>query len=109
VSGRGVGLDAVRTTVEGMLGRVRVDWVVGRGTTFVLEVPLSLATEHAVLVRAGGCTFALPSRDVRRASQVRADEIRSLDGRPTLVRSGSRPIPLQDLAAALGLPLRDAG
>lgn len=105
VSGRGVGLDAVRTTIEAMLGRVRVEWTAGQGTRFILQVPISLATEHSVLVHAGGCTFALPSRDVRRALLVRPEDLRSLEGQLTLLdSSGGRPLPIHDLAAALGLP-----
>jgi two-component system chemotaxis sensor kinase CheA len=108
VSGRGVGLDAVRTTVEAILGRVRLAWTPGHGTRFTLQVPLSLATEHSVLVRAGGSTFALPTRDVRRAVQVQSDDLRTLDGRATLVQGGSRPVPIHDLATTLGLPPRES-
>ena len=107
LSGRGVGLDAVRTTVEAMLGRVRVEWTPGRGTTFTLTVPLSLATEHAVLIQAGGCTFALPTRDVRRAVRVHPGDLRSFDGRTTLLQGDGQPLPLHDLAAIMGLPVRD--
>ncbi len=106
VSGRGVGLDAVRTSIEAMLGRVRVEWAADQGTRFILQVPISLATEHSVLVHSGGCTFALPSRDVRRAFLVRTEDLRSLVGQLTLVDdSGGRPVPVQDLAASLGLPV----
>jgi len=107
VSGRGVGLDAVRVAIEAILGRVRVTWMAGRGTRFTLQVPLSLATEHSVLVRAGGATFAVPTRDVRRALQVHSDDLRTLEGRATLVQAGSRPVAIQDLAATLGLPARE--
>lgn len=108
VSGRGVGLDVVRTAVEAVHGTVEISWEPGRGSRCALRVPLSLATTHVVLVRASGATFALPASDVRRTRRVARGDIRRLEGRAVLVREGERPVPLVSLASLLGLPAAGA-
>jgi two-component system chemotaxis sensor kinase CheA len=63
-SGRGVGLDVVRRTVESLKGSVRVTTVQGRGSTFVIRVPLTVAIIQALLFRAGGRDLAVPLASV---------------------------------------------
>jgi len=109
VSGRGVGLDIVRTTVESLHGSLDLSWEPGRGSRCELRVPLSLATTHVVLVRSAGTTFALPASQVLNVRRAGAQQIRSLNGRPVLVFEGEAPVPLVTLAAALGLPAGDVG
>ncbi|MEW6324266.1 MAG: hybrid sensor histidine kinase/response regulator [Nitrospirota bacterium] len=70
VSGRGVGLDAVRTQVEGLKGQVTVSSRTGAGTTFRLELPLTIALIQALLVRAGDESFALPLLSVEESIKV---------------------------------------
>jgi two-component system chemotaxis sensor kinase CheA len=60
VSGRGVGMDVVRTNVEKIGGKVEIDSRVGRGTTMRLRIPLTLAIIPALIVRSAGQSFALP-------------------------------------------------
>jgi chemosensory pili system protein ChpA (sensor histidine kinase/response regulator) len=60
LSGRGVGCDVVKRAVERMNGDIRVDTVAGRGTTFVITLPLTLAITRAVLVRHEGRNYAVP-------------------------------------------------
>ena len=60
VSGRGVGMDVVRTNVEKIGGKVEVDSRVGKGTTLRLRIPLTLAIIPALIVRSIGQSFALP-------------------------------------------------
>jgi two-component system, chemotaxis family, sensor kinase CheA len=103
VSGRGVGLDVVRTEVESLHGRVEVWSAPGRGTRFTLTVPLTVSSLRALLVQAGGRTFALATSTVRRIQRARPDEIRGAAGRELLAQGGSL-IPLLSLAAALELP-----
>lgn len=66
VSGRGVGLDVVRATVEGAGGAVSVESEPGRGTRLSLLLPLNLSTMRALLMRTGGELVALPSASVQR-------------------------------------------
>ena len=66
ISGRGVGLDVVRESVERLQGTVEVDSRVGVGTTFTLTLPVTVATTQCLLVRAAGQTFGLPLAGVGR-------------------------------------------
>jgi two-component system, chemotaxis family, sensor kinase CheA len=64
VSGRGVGVDVVSTSVRALGGAVALETEVGRGTTFTLRFPVTLAITRALLVRAGGATYAIPATQV---------------------------------------------
>ena len=107
LSGRGVGLSIVRVAVERLGGTVDVTSTAGRGTTFVLDVPLSVATMRALLVQVGTVTIALPSAFVSRVQRVPASAIVRVDGRDMLVTAGA-PMPILSLASLLGPPYRAA-
>ncbi len=70
LSGRGIGMDVVRSEVAALGGRIGVVTARGRGTTFVLNLPLTLAVAQAVLVRAAGRLWALPAAMVEHVRQV---------------------------------------
>ena len=103
VSGRGVGLDVVRTQVEALRGTVEVTTRPGQGTRFVLDVPLTLSTLRVLLVSAGGQTLALASESVARLVRVAPGQVREVEGRQTWA-SGDALVPLASLADVLGLP-----
>ncbi|QSQ22205.1 response regulator [Pyxidicoccus parkwayensis] len=103
VSGRGVGLDVVRTQVEALRGTVEVMTRPGQGTTFLLDVPLTLSTLRVLLVSVGSQILALASESVARLVRVLPREVREVEGRPTWA-SGDAFIPLASLADVLGLP-----
>lgn len=67
ISGRGVGMDVVASTIESLRGRVDVDSRPGRGTTFRISIPLRSGIEHVMLFRSGGQLFALPMQGVSAA------------------------------------------
>ena len=67
VSGRGVGMDIVATTIEKLRGRIEVDSESGQGTTMRILIPLRTGIEHVMLFRAGQQTFALPMQTVSAA------------------------------------------
>ena len=75
ISGRGVGMDVVRAEIAALGGRVEVATRQGRGTTFTLYLPLTLAVAQTVLVRAGGRLWALPAPMVEQVQQVKADAL----------------------------------
>lgn len=100
ISGRGVGLDIVRTAVERIRGSVRVEWIQGRGTTFTVECPPTLATIRAVLVAVGPQLVALPTASVERLLRVRPEEIKHVEGRDVIATPGG-PVPLASLARLL--------
>jgi two-component system, chemotaxis family, sensor kinase CheA len=99
-SGRGVGLDVVKHHVERLRGTVDVRSEPGRGTRFVLNLPLTLTTLRALLFSAFGQVFAIPAASVRRLVRVGAADISTLGGRE-VVSSEGRPIPLVSLARIL--------
>ena len=78
ISGRGVGMDVVRAEITALGGRVEVATRAGRGTTFTLYLPLTLAVAQAVLVRAGGRLWALPAPMVEQVQQVKAEALLQL-------------------------------
>jgi two-component system chemotaxis sensor kinase CheA len=105
-SGRGVGLDIVRSAMTGIRGSVEVTWDPGRGTTFTLRCPPTLATIRVLLVGVGPQAMALPSGDVERLVRVTSADVGRAEGRDVLVVAG-RPVPLLPLAQLLpGLPAR---
>jgi chemosensory pili system protein ChpA (sensor histidine kinase/response regulator) len=73
VSGRGIGMDVVRSDIMALGGRVEVTTRAGHGTTFLLYLPLTLAVAQAVMVRAGGRLWALPAPMVEQVQHVKAD------------------------------------
>jgi len=105
VSGRGVGLDVVKSGVESQRGTVGFSFEAGRGTRFVLNVPLTLTRLRTLLIVAGGQTYAFDSADVRTLVRAGSDELRTVEGRDVLMLNGA-PIPVVFLAEALGRPAR---
>lgn len=103
VSGRGVGLDVVRSQVEALRGGVDVSFLPGAGTRFVLDVPLTLSTLRVLLVSAGGQRFALPAESVERLLRLAPAEVREVEGRPYWVAPDVL-VPLASLTGVLGLP-----
>jgi chemosensory pili system protein ChpA (sensor histidine kinase/response regulator) len=75
ISGRGIGLDVVRSEIAALGGRVEVIAAPGKGTRFVLTMPLTLAVAQAVLVRAGGRLWALPAPMVEQVQQVKSQAL----------------------------------
>jgi chemotaxis protein histidine kinase CheA len=103
-SGRGIGLDAVRATVEGLGGRIDVASVAGEGTTFTLTLPVSLGVIRCLLCRVGGERYAIPLPSVNETCSLRggaAATVTSLAGADLLLRDGVA-VPLLDLAHTLG-------
>ncbi len=75
ISGRGIGMDVVRSEIAALGGRVEVMTTSGNGTRFVLTLPLTLAVTQAVLIRAGGRLWALPAPMVEQVQQVKSQAL----------------------------------
>jgi two-component system chemotaxis sensor kinase CheA len=101
LSGRGVGMDAVRTMVRSLGGDVVLGSELGVGTTAQVRLPLTLAIISALLVEACDLPFALPLERVERTFQLDDHVVRSIAGRRMLVLR-DEAVPLIDLAASLG-------
>jgi two-component system chemotaxis sensor kinase CheA len=100
ISGRGVGLDAVRATLTGLGGRVSVQSETGRGTAFELDLPLTLAILQVLLVEAGTHMLALPASRVLRAHSVRPEQVIESEGAREIVLGG-KTLPLVGLVGLL--------
>lgn len=110
LSGRGVGLDVVKSQVNALHGTVGIESVAGAGTTFTLTVPLTVTLIRALLVECAGRTFALATTQIMALRRLVATEVRHVGGREMLAASHGL-LPLVSMAEALGLPSprRDRG
>lgn len=105
ISGRGFGMDIVRTTLESLKGRIQVRSRLGEGTTFTLRLPLTLAIIRAMLFWISGRLFALPMSSIERIVRVRGMEIETIAGRRVL-RFREKVISLISLQESLLMPDR---
>jgi two-component system chemotaxis sensor kinase CheA len=101
VSGRGVGMDAVKRTVESLGGRLEIESQVGRGTRLTLRMPLTVVVQPVLLVRVGDEVLALPVSKVHGAAEVEMEGLDRSGGAPQLGFAGSH-VPVHELAALLG-------
>lgn len=107
IAGRGVGLDAVQRSVEGMHGSVRVESERGKGTRFFLRVPLVVSTLRCLCVAVHGQTFAIPCPQIKRIANLEAGDLFFLDGSHA-ARVDGQAVPVISLARVIGeqeLPL----
>ncbi|WP_321956645.1 hybrid sensor histidine kinase/response regulator [Paraburkholderia bannensis] len=101
VSGRGVGLDAVQNFAKAVRGTVRIESAAGRGTRFVLQLPLTLSVVRSLIVDVAGEAYAFPLAHVRRALRVPREAIEMLEGQQHIIHEG-RPIGLVTARQLLG-------
>jgi two-component system chemotaxis sensor kinase CheA len=99
-SGRGVGMDVVLTEVQRLGGEIETQSSPGQGARFTLRLPLTAATQMAVVVRAGGQSLAVPERSVSLVAEVERETLPMLDGRPCFAVRGEE-VPVIGLAALL--------
>ncbi len=100
ISGRGVGMDAVKATVEGLGGSVELRTERGRGTTTTLVVPITAAVQRVLLVGIAEERVAIPIGKVERLLEVPAEAIEEAAGEAFALVDGE-PLPVFDLARAL--------
>ena len=103
VSGRGVGMDVVKATIESLRGGVVIESVVGQGSTFTLKLPLTLAVVAILLVDVGRERYALPVSYVEQILEIPADDIQRSQGQELIARDGIL-LPLVRLGRILGCP-----
>jgi two-component system chemotaxis sensor kinase CheA len=102
VSGRGVGMDVVRANVEKINGTVEVETRKGKGTTFTIRLPLTLAIVQALLVRVAGGIYALPIHSVTETLRVEEDQIHQVNHREAIMLR-EQVLPLVNLRHVFGL------
>ena len=104
VSGRGVGMDVVKTNIERLGGRVEIESVVGRGTAIIIRLPLTLAIIPALIVGCGDRLFAVPQLNLIEIVRIGPDRPLEDFGGSRLLRLREELLPVLDLSALLGLP-----
>ena len=100
VSGRGVGMDVVKTAVEKHRGDIKISSHLGTGTTFLIRLPIELSIVPTMLVRTSSASLALPMAVVQRV--VELPEIYETVGGSAVMRDQGIPLPVRSLASILG-------
>jgi len=102
-SGRGVGLDVVKTAVDDLGGSIDITTEPGAGTTFTLTLPVTLGVMRCLISEVGGERFAIPITSVVESISLRDAAISDVGGMPVVARNG-QSLPLLDLGDALEVP-----
>ena len=103
VSGRGVGLDVVRTNVERLKGSIQVESTPGMGCSFLLQLGATLTTAHVLIVEVDGIAYALPVEFVQTTLLVPQNDIFTIEGQQTIIID-TQPVSVARLADLLEVP-----
>lgn len=103
LSGRGVGMDVVKTNISKLNGYVEIFTTKGTGTTFRISIPLTLAIIQALMVRTAGVQYAIPLAPIEETLKVSRDKIDHVTGTRVLAIRG-KVFPLAELTDVLGSP-----
>lgn len=103
VSGRGVGMDVVKRNIEGLGGTVSIKTAPGRGTTFTLKLPLTLAIIDGMTVRVGKETYIVPLLSILESIQPKAESVKTVVGKGELVNVRGTYLPMIRLYEAFSL------
>jgi two-component system sensor histidine kinase and response regulator WspE len=106
VSGRGVGLDVVHNMARAVGGLVRVNTRPGKGTRFVLQLPITVSVIRALLVEIAGEPYAFPLSRIDRIFMLDRHEVRELEGKPHAMLD-DQPIGLVEASVVLEIPARE--
>ena len=107
ISGRGVGMDVVRTNIESLAGSIEIDSKLGKGTSLIMKLPLTLAIIPSLLVEVGTRRFAIPQVGIEELVRIRSNEIttkiQNVHGSEVL-RLRDKLLPLVNLSDILKIP-----
>ena len=101
IAGRGVGMDVVRSEINSMGGRIEITSVMGKGTSFIITLPLTLAVTQAVMVKIGAQMLAIPSVMIEQVQEYKGKKYDALLEMKEIDWKGNR-YPLRSLEALLG-------
>ncbi|MCQ2978769.1 MAG: chemotaxis protein CheA, partial [Clostridia bacterium] len=101
VSGRGVGMDVVRTDITKVGGTVRVDTVPDQGTKFTLKIPINLAIMNGTIVKIQNDTYILPTLNIREIVYVNDDNYINVKGKESMLKVRGEVIPIYPIKAIL--------
>jgi two-component system chemotaxis sensor kinase CheA len=105
ISGRGLGLSIVREKVEKLGGTITFDSQIGIGTTFRIQLPVTLATFRGILVELNDQMFVIPTMNIERVMRIRKNDVKTVENRETMVVDG-KVVSLVHLADVLDMPRR---
>ena len=103
VSGRGVGMDVVRTNIQRLKGRIELSSTAGSGSRVTIFLPLTLAILPVLMMKQGEQTFAMPLNAVREIISIEPERVQSVAGNPNLVVRGL-VLPILELSSLIGRP-----
>ncbi|KDR95185.1 two-component system, chemotaxis family, sensor kinase CheA [Peptoclostridium litorale DSM 5388] len=106
VSGRGVGLDVVKTKIESLGGVVEIETEKNVGSKFIIRLPLTLAIIQALLVIVGEEKYAIPLNNIKEITNIEREQIRVVEGRDIVLYRG-KTLPLVDLGQVLDVEERN--
>jgi two-component system chemotaxis sensor kinase CheA len=101
ISGRGVGMDAVKTAAHSLGGTLTIESDIGQGSRFTLRLPITVSIIHALLVECGNLTIAFPVNAVARTIELRRNDIFEDNGRKVFFMDGKH-VPIKSLNRLLG-------
>jgi two-component system chemotaxis sensor kinase CheA len=104
VSGRGVGMDVVKRNIEKLRGKIEIMSEVGRGSTFKVKLPLTMAIIDGLVVRVGEDRFILPSTSVQMALRPQRESITTVHGKGELLELRGKFVPIHRLNRRFGIP-----
>jgi len=103
VSGRGVGMDVVKRNIEALGGTVSIKTALGKGTTFTLKLPLTLAIIEGMTIRVGHETYILPMLSIVESIQPKADTVKTIVGKGEVMNVRGTYHPMMRLYEVFGL------
>jgi two-component system chemotaxis sensor kinase CheA len=104
ISGRGVGMDVVRKSIEDLRGKVEIRSEFGKGTTILMRLPLTMAIIDGMVIRVGSNRYIIPTLNIERSYQPRANDIFTAQGgRGEMARVRDALLPIHRLNRVLGL------
>ena len=107
LSGRGVGLDVVKTKIEALGGNIELDTEFGKGSKTIIRLPLTLAIIQALLVKVGDEKYAIPLSNIREIDDIKPSDIQLVRNKEVMMLRGM-VIPLIRLQNVLGVPERES-
>jgi two-component system chemotaxis sensor kinase CheA len=103
VSGRGVGMDVVRRNIEKLRGKIEIESEVGKGSTFRIRLPLTMAIIDGLVVRVGEDRFILPSTSVQMALRPTREALCTVQGRGEVLDHRGKILPVHRLHRRFGI------